>query len=111
MGLKSSEREKKQIMGSIWCGKVRMGHGRPKVMKAKKVRGWWQAHEPQGWGIIQLGWGSPKNSVKVHGNAKLRKGPRKPKENKPARDAQAKTKGTQEPTTDVIKEPMAVLGH
>ena len=55
--------------------------------------------------------GSPKNSVKVHGNAKLRKGPRKPKESKQASDAQGKTNGTQEPTSDVIKEPMAVLGH
>ena len=54
MGLKSLEREKKQIMGSIWCGKERMSHGRPKVMKAKKVRDWWQAHEPQGWEIMQL---------------------------------------------------------
>ena len=42
---------------------------------------------------------------------KLRKGPRKPKENKWAGDAQEKTNGTQEPTSDVIKEPIAVLGH
>ena len=42
---------------------------------------------------------------------KLRKGPRKPKENKWAGDAQEKTNGTQEPASDVIKEPIAVLGH
>ena len=51
------------------------------------------------------------NSVKAHGNAKLRKWPRKPKESKRARDTQGKTYGTKEPTSDVIKEPMAVLGH
>ena len=40
MGLKEpGKREKKQTMGNIWCEKVRMGHDRPKVMKAKKVRG------------------------------------------------------------------------
>ena len=33
------------------------------------------------------------------------------KESKWARDAQGKTNGTQELTSDVIKEPMAVLGH
>ena len=44
-------------------------------------------------------------------NAKLRKGLRKPKESKRAWDAQGKTNGTQEPIGDVIKEPMAVLGH
>ena len=58
-----------------------------------------------------MGQGSPKNLVKAHGNAKLRKGPRKPKESKWTRDAQGKANGTQEPTSDVIKEPMAVLGH
>ena len=51
------------------------------------------------------------NLVKAHGNAKLRKGPRKPKESKRAQDAQGKTTGTQEPASDVITEPMAVLGH
>ena len=51
------------------------------------------------------------NSVKAHGNAKLRKWPRKPKESKRARDTQGKTYGTKEPTSDEIKEPMAVLGH
>ena len=34
-----------------------------------------------------------------------------PKERKWARDAQGKTNGTQEPANNVIKEPMAVLGH
>ena len=58
-----------------------------------------------------MGLGSPKNSVKTHGNAKLRKGPRKPKESKRVRDAQGKTNWTQEPATDVIKEPMVILGH
>ena len=36
-------------------------------------------------------------SVKAHGNTKLVKGPRKPKASKWAKDAQGKTKGTQEP--------------
>ena len=58
-----------------------------------------------------MGQGNPKNLVKAHGNAKLRKGPGKPKESKRARDAQGKTNGTQELDSDVIKEPMAVLGH
>ena len=58
-----------------------------------------------------MGQGSPKNSVKAHENAKLRKGPRKPKKSKCARDAQKKTNGIQEPASDVIKEPMVVLGH
>ena len=58
-----------------------------------------------------MGQGSPKNSVKAHGNAKLRKGLGKPKESKQAQDAQGKTNGTQEPTSDAIKEPMAILGH
>ena len=58
-----------------------------------------------------MGWGSPKNSVKTHENAKLRKGLRKPKKSKWAKDAQEKTNGTQEPASDIIKEPMAVLGH
>ena len=58
-----------------------------------------------------MGRGSPKNSVKAHGNAKLRKGLRKPKESKWARDLQEKTNGTQELANDVIKEPMVVLGY
>ena len=58
-----------------------------------------------------MGRGSPKNSIKAHGNAKLRKGPRKPKDSKRVWDAQGKTNWTQEPAIDVIKEPMAVLGH
>ena len=57
-----------------------------------------------------MGQGSPKNSVKAHENAKLRKKLRKPKESKWVRDAQEKTNGTQEPANDVIKEPMAVVG-
>ena len=58
-----------------------------------------------------MGRGNPKNSVKAHGNAKLRKGPRKPKGSKRARDGQGKTNGTQEPASDIIKEPMVVLGY
>ena len=58
-----------------------------------------------------MGQGSPKNLVKAHGNAMLRKWPRKPKESKRAWDAQGKTNGTQELASDVIKEPMVVLGH
>ena len=44
------ERSSKPI-GSMWCSKVRMGHSKPEVMQVKKVRGWWQAYEPQGWRI------------------------------------------------------------
>ena len=62
-------------------------------------------------GLMQLGRESPKNSVKAHGNVKLRKGPRKRKKSKWTKDAQEKTNGTQEPANDVRKEPMAVVGH
>ena len=58
-----------------------------------------------------MDWGSPKNSVKTYGNAKLRKGPKKPKGSKRARDAQEKTNETQEPASDVTKESMVLLGH
>ena len=58
-----------------------------------------------------MGQGRPKNLVKAHGNAKLRKWPRKPKGSKMARDTQGKTNETQEPASDIIKEPMVVLGH
>ena len=58
-----------------------------------------------------MGRGSLKNSVKAHGDAKIRKGSRKPKGSKWAQDAQGKTNGTQEPTSDVTKEPMALLAH
>jgi len=58
-----------------------------------------------------LGRGNPKNSVNAHGNAKLRKWPRKPKGSKLARDAQEKTNGTQEPASDVTQELMTLLGH
>lgn len=37
MGLKGPEREKTSPMGSMWYEKVRMGRGRPEVMKTKKV--------------------------------------------------------------------------
>ena len=39
-----------------------------------------------------MGQGSPIKLVKVHGNAELIKGPRKPKESKWAKDAQKKNK-------------------
>ena len=39
-----------------------------------------------------MGQGSPKKLVKAHGNAKLVKGSRKPKESKWAKDAQEKDK-------------------
>ena len=58
-----------------------------------------------------VGPGSPKNSVKAYENAKLRKRPRKPKESKWAKDSLEKTNGTQEPASDVMKEPRAILGH
>ena len=58
-----------------------------------------------------MGRGSPKNSIKAHENAKLRKWPRKPKESKWAQDIQGKTNGTQELASDIIKEPMVVLDH
>ena len=58
-----------------------------------------------------MGRGSPKNSVKAHGNAKLRKGLRKPKESKWTQDLQGKTNGIQELASDVIKELMIVLGY
>ena len=42
--------------------------------------------------IRLLGRGSPMKLVKTHGNVELAKGPRKPKENKWAKDAQKKNK-------------------
>ena len=54
-----------------------------------------------------MGRRSPKNLVKSHGNAKLEKGPRKPKESKLARDTQGKTNGTQKLASNVTQEPMA----
>ena len=60
-----------------------MGYNKPKVMQAKKVRGWWQAHE----------------------NIELEKGSRKPKESKWAKDAQKEINGTKEPTSNVIQNP------
>ena len=47
-----------------------------------------------------MGRGSPKNLIKAHGDVKLGKGPRKPKESKRAQDAQGKTNGTKEPESD-----------
>ena len=57
---------------------------------------------------MQLSRESPKNSIKTHVNAKLRKGPRKPKKSKWTKDAQEKTNGTQEPASNVIKEPSKI---
>ena len=58
-----------------------------------------------------MGRGNPKNSIKVHGDAKLGKWPRKFKESKWVRDAQRKTNGTQEPVSNVTQEPMVLLSH
>ena len=52
-----------------------------------------------------MGQGSPKELVKTHGNTKLRKGPRKPKESKWAKDAQEEINGTKKPTSNVIQSP------
>ena len=49
-------------------------------------------------------------SVKTHGNTKLVKGPRKPKASKWAKDAQGKTKGTQEPISKKIHGHVKPLG-
>ena len=53
----------------------------------------------------------PKEPVKAHGNANLRA--REAQENQmgQGRPKKKKTNGTQEPASDEIKEPMAVLGH
>ena len=46
-GPKGARRERSdKLIGSMWCRKVRMGHNKPEVMQAKKVRDWWQAYEP-----------------------------------------------------------------
>ena len=58
-----------------------------------------------------MGRGYPKKLVKVHGNAELGKGPRKPREKKWAKDAQEEANRTLEPASNVIKEPMAILNH
>ena len=51
-GPKGDQRERSsKPMGSMWCRKVRIGHNRPEVLRVKKVRGLWQAHEPQRWRI------------------------------------------------------------
>ena len=40
MGLKGAQKERSsKPMGSMWCRKVRMGHSKPEVMQAKKVKG------------------------------------------------------------------------
>ena len=49
-------------------------------------------------------------SVKAHGNTKLVKGPRKPKASKWAKDAQGKTKGTQEPIGKKVHGCVKPLG-
>ena len=50
----------------------------------------------------------PKELSKSPWKCKVKK---RAKESKWARDTQEKTNGTQEPASDVIKEPMALLGH
>ena len=52
--------------------------------------------------------GKPKKLSKSPWEFKVKK---MPKESKQAKDAQEKTNGTQEPASDVIKEPMVVLRH
>ena len=49
-------------------------------------------------------------SVKTHGNTKLVKGSRKPKASKWAKDAQWKTKGTQEPISKKTHGRVKPLG-
>ena len=50
------------------------------------------------------------NLVKAHGNTKLVKGLRKPKASKWAKDAQGKTKGTQEPISKKAHGRVKPLG-
>jgi len=52
-----------------------------------------------------LGQGSPKELVKVYGNAELEKGLRKPKESKWAKDTQEEINRTKEPISNVIQNP------
>ena len=54
--------------------------------------------------------GSPIKSVKAHGNTKIVKRPRKPKVSKWAKDAQGKTKGTQEPISKKTHDCVKPLG-
>ena len=49
-------------------------------------------------------------SVKAHGNTKLVKGPRKPKASKWVKDAQRKTKRTQEPISKKAHGRVKSLG-
>ena len=49
-----------------------------------------------------MGQGNPKELVKAHRNAKLKNGPRIPKESKWTKDAQEERNGTKEPTNNVI---------
>ena len=51
-GPKGARKERSsKPMGSMWYRKVKIGHSKPEVMQAKKVRGWWKVHEAQGWRI------------------------------------------------------------
>ena len=54
---------------------------------------------------------SPEELVKTHGNTELGKGSRKSKESKWTKDAQEEVNGILESTSNVIKEPMAILNH
>ena len=49
-------------------------------------------------------------SIKTHGNTKLGKRTRKPKASKCAKDAQGKTKGTQEPIIKKTHDRVKPLG-
>ena len=57
-----------------------------------------------------MGWGSPIKSVKAQGNTKLVKRSRMPKASKWAKDAQWKTKGTQEPISKKTHGRLKPLG-
>ena len=57
-----------------------------------------------------IGPGKPKEFSKAHGDAKLGKGLRKPKESKRARDAQGRMDGTQEPISNVTQRTNGLAG-
>ena len=57
-----------------------------------------------------MGQGSPRELVKAPWESKIRKGPRKPKESKWAKDAQ-EGNGTQEPANNVRKGLVNALSH
>ena len=58
-----------------------------------------------------IGLGKPKELSKSSWECKVKKLVEEAQEKQRAKDAQEKTNGTQEPTSDVIKEPMIILSH